>query len=71
MPRTPRVPEIRNTHVYVPAPGSWPAAAPCAECDHPKANRVHDVGEPDPEAAVIDARILGETQEQHQEGDTP
>ena len=67
MPRNPRVPEIRNTHTYLPAPGDWPAAVPCAECGHPKPNRVHDVGEPDPEAAVIDARILGETPEERTE----
>ena len=64
MPRNPRVPEIRNTHPYqadttIRQPYGDP---PCSNCGFPKPSRVHDVGEPDPEAAVIDARILGETE---------
>lgn len=66
----PRIPEIRQTHTYVAAPGTWPTKPPCREpCGMPWNARIHHVTEPDPEAAVIDARILGETQEQHQEGD--
>lgn len=64
MPRNPRVPEIRNTHTYLPAPGDWPTEPPCAECGHPKPNRVHDVPETHPDAEIISARILGETPEQ-------
>ena len=66
----PRIPEIRNTHVYVRASGPWTTSSPpCAVCEHPQANRVHDVAETPSDAAEIDARRLGETQEQHQEGD--
>lgn len=57
-----RGPEIRKTHLYVPEPGTWPLTPPCT-CGMPKGWRGHDVPEPDPEAAVIDARILGETPE--------
>jgi hypothetical protein len=32
-------------------------------CGFPKPSRVHDVPDPDPEEAVIAARILGETNE--------
>jgi hypothetical protein len=69
----PRVPEIRNVHTYQPDPYMAPTYgdAPCSMCGFPKPSRVHDVPEPDPEAAVIDARILGETQEQQREGDHP
>lgn len=64
----PRIPEIRNTHVYVRASGMWPSSSPpCAECGHPKANRVHDVPETHPDAEEISARILGETTEERTE----
>lgn len=65
----PRIPEIRQTHPYVPAPGTWPTKdIPCRDpCGMPPGARIHDVTEPDPEAAVIDARILGETQEERTE----
>lgn len=65
-----RGPEIHRTHPYQPAPGWWPTKPPCADpCGMPWNARIHDVPETDPEAAVIDARILGETEEQQREGD--
>lgn len=65
-----RGPEIRNTHPYLAAPGTWPTTPPCT-CGFPKGWRGHaEAPEPDPEAAVIDARILGETEEQQREGDS-
>jgi hypothetical protein len=57
-------PAIRETHVYQPAPGSWPSTPPCATCDMPKASRVHDVGEVPVEAREIDARVLGESNQE-------
>lgn len=69
----PRIPEIRNTHIYRPEPGQWLTTPPCAECGHPKANRVHDVAETPPEVAEIRDRMLGEKTEERtdREGDTP
>lgn len=68
-----RGPEIRKTHRYQPDTSTtWPTTPPCAQpCGMPKGARIHDVPEPDPEAAVIDARILGETPEERTEGDAP
>lgn len=67
-----RGPEIRKTHPYV-ADNSWNwiTGAPCT-CGMPKPWRGHAEPDIDPEAAVIDARILGETQDQElqqREGD--
>jgi hypothetical protein len=61
----PRIPEIRNTHTYQPdAAVRQPYGdPPCSMCGFPKPSRVHDVPDPDPEEAVIAARILGETNE--------
>lgn len=57
-------PEVTKTHHYQRAPGRWLTAAPCAICDMPKINRVHDVP-PTPKAAQeIDARVLGEDPDQ-------
>lgn len=44
--------------------GDYRCAAPCGL---PKSHRIHEVPEPNPEAAVIDARILGETPEERTE----
>lgn len=63
-----RGPEIHRTHPYQAAPGTWPTKPPCT-CDMPWNARIHDVPDIDPEAAVIDARILGETDQERIEGD--
>lgn len=66
-----RGPEIRKTHPYQPEPGSWPVTPPCT-CGHPKGWRGHaEAPETPPDAAVIDARILGETTEERIEGENP
>ncbi len=65
-----RGPEIRNTHPYVPdSSTTWPTTPPCT-CGFPKVWRGHAEPDIDPEAAVIDARILGETQETAAEGES-
>jgi hypothetical protein len=59
-----RGPEIRQTHPYQPAPGSWPTKAPCADpCGMPWNARIHAVQETPPEVAEIRDRMLGETNE--------
>lgn len=66
-----RGPEIRQTHPYQPDPtvADYAGRRPCT-CGFPKGWRGHaEAPETSPEAAAIDARILGETEEQHQEGD--
>lgn len=57
-------PPIRDTHVYQAAPGDWPSLPPPCVCDRPKASRVHVVPETHPDAAEIDARVLGEGSQQ-------
>lgn len=59
-----RGPEIRKTHPYL-ADSSWTwlTTPPCT-CGMPKGWRGHVEPDIDPEAAVIDARILGETNDQ-------
>lgn len=63
-----RGPEIRKTHPYLADPAMAPRYGdpPCT-CGMPKGWRGHAEPDIDPQAAVIDARILGETQDQHQE----
>lgn len=41
----------------------WRGRRPCVVCGFPERSRFHDVPDLDPEAAVIDARILGESNE--------
>lgn len=55
----------QSTHTYLPGPlaADWRGGRPCT-CGLPRSNRVHDTPETPPEAAAIDARILGETEEQ-------
>jgi hypothetical protein len=63
--------EIR-THAYIAdsdVSPDWKDRRPCT-CGLPKQSRYHDVPEPDPEAAVIAARILGESQDRI-EGEDP
>jgi len=62
----PRGPEIRKTHPYAPDHTIAPDhrdRRPCT-CGFPESWRGHEEPDIDPEAAVIDARILGETQDQ-------
>lgn len=54
-------PEVSTRHHYVPSAGDWPVVPPCAECDMPKGNRVHEVPAVPAGAREIDDRVLGET----------
>lgn len=67
-----RGPEIRKTHPYLPdASYAWITTPPCT-CGMPKGWRGHAEPDIDPQAAVIDARILGETNDQERiEGEDP
>jgi hypothetical protein len=67
-----RGPEIRQTHPYQadPTVADYAGRRPCT-CGFPKGWRGHaDAPETSPEAAAIDARILGETEERT-EGENP
>lgn len=53
-------------HHYVPRE-RWPSSdPPCArpDCERPQVSRYHDVPEPDPEVAKVEARKLGELDQQ-------
>jgi hypothetical protein len=65
-----RGPEIRKTHPYLADQtiADYAGRRPCT-CGMPEQWRGHEEPEIDPEAAVIAARILGESQDRHREGD--
>lgn len=64
-----RGPEIHKTHPYLAdTSSSWLTTPPCT-CGMPKPWRGHAEPDIDPEAAVIDARILGETDQERIEGE--
>ena len=60
--------EIR-THAYQPDYESedWRGRRSCVTCGMPQVHGSHDIPDQPPEAAEIDARILGETSEKESE----